>query len=577
MGGDRGGWALDTEARLARAALEKISFLRVVDHLHEAQVVHTVWPEQLLEDPACAPVLRSSRPVVASFSNDPRSLFERVPGLFSYARRWHCVGQSTKANREMQALGIPSVSQVSYVADFSKFPPRPRADAASLRAHFGLPKSAYIVSSFQRDSEGANLARPKTQKGAEIFCAILGEVQEKIGEGNLHVLLGGPRRHWIRAELRRRNIPFTFIGREVPEDDYPWQSIPAEKIAELLSASDLNLVTSRWEGAPRALLECAALGVAVLSPPEGIAEDLLNPDAIFRTIPEAVEKILADRENGSLQKLTSEHRARLEKFHSVEAVVPEWESVYSKLIGTPVIRAQWPERFVHHPTLHSWVRRWHLLREKMRTPSSGKILRADELSGQASAAVWVNDVSLGRAFAEKNADATLFDSFATWELATKAGWQPRNPSVLRDPPGAKPDLSPSSHEELLLCYAGLPEEGRTLCNELRKAIPGVTMEPWSEERLLRASLVVADSENAAVVKACLRHRVPVVYRSSEQLRELCGLSGLSYTNEDGRVAAVQEAWRFRRALAASISYTSAEDSEKQWLRVQRLAPLEFKK
>ncbi len=594
MGGDRGGWALDTEARLARESLEQIPSVQLVNSLSESDIVHTVWPEQLLEDPACAPVLRSKRPIVASFSNDPRSLFARVPGLFSLARQWHCVAQSTKAKLELERLALPSVHQVNYAADFSKFHYQGRdlARIQALRNKFNLPENEYLISSFQRDTEGADLSRMKLQKGPDIFCAILAEVQQRLGSGSFRVLLGGPRRHWIRKELQRRGIPFLFIGKESTGDDYPWQSLPLEQIVELLTLSDLNLVSSRWEGAPRVLMECAALGIPVLSPHEGIAGDLLEADSLFQSLPEAVEKIVSDIQGRTLVTTLLPQSIRVEKNHSVEFIRGQWEKIYGNIDSGPRLpQNNWIDFFsetaVHHPHLHRWVRRLKLKREHLEVvllpsrdwviavngnipPKAERALVAQWIDAQA----WDEGAERVRAYCEEMAAATIFASFSVWERAMKEGWIPRNPTVMLALPGSTP--SPFQAEVIsdgpLLCYTGKGQEADLRLAQLLQVELGdlMAIEPFHEDRLSCAGLFLTCAEDTKFVVQAVVKKIPVVFRHSEAIHELTGFGGLSFFDQNKVGSAVKIAWQFRNALRACLYFPNAAEREEQWKKIKSL-------
>jgi glycosyltransferase involved in cell wall biosynthesis len=535
MGGDRGGWALDTEARLARACLELVPGLELVDSLVQADIVHTVWPEQLIEDPACEAVLKGGRPVVASFSNDPWALFERVPGLYSFARGWQCVAQSRKALHELKAMGIAGAMEVAYVADFSRFPPRERdvARAKATRRELGISEDVFLISSFQRDTEGADLSKPKTQKGPDIFCALVLEAQKRLGAGKLQVLLGGPRRHWLRRALREAGVPIAFLGQETAGDDYPWQNLPLERVAELLNASDLNLVTSRWEGAPRALLECAALGVPVLSTSEGIAEDLLEPGSIFRSLPEGVQKLVDAAEKRSLLCTTVPQRERLARNHSVEAVSAQWGKIYSTLNVVPHAKSSFLRDYpVHHPRFHRWLRRARLLKimlKEVRHPPG-----------------------------EIAAELTTFPTLRDWRQAAREGRYPLFPAVIRpEQIIAKTELGSTG---AVLCESG---EGRpadeVLAATLGAMWPGEKFLPATGAELTGAKLLATCAASSAFATEALRNRVPVAFEENEGLRELAGFGGVEAPR--GAIAvAVGNALGLVSSLRSCIWLPTAEEN-----------------
>lgn len=557
MGGDRGGWALDTEARLARECLEKIPGIDVVDSLYHADLVHTVWPEQLLEDPACGAVLAGGRPVVASFSNDPWALFERVPGFFSLAKGWNCVAQGSKARRELEALGVKRVFQVNYAADFGKFPIRAisPAERLVLRKKFGLPENAYLISSFQRDAEGADLSRPKMQKGPDIFGAVLLEAQRRLGRGSFHVVLGGPRRHWLRKELRRLEIPFTFVGRETAEDDYPWQNLPLAEVAQLLGASDLNLVTSRWEGAPRALMEAVALGVPALSTAEGIAEDLLDPQNIFRSLPEAVEKLVLDVRGGGLREALPAQARRLEANHSIPAVRAQWERTYASLKPSGAVRPTALRDYpVHHPRLHRWLRRVKAVEARVRLGTGlGPRMKVMQVTGA--------DLTSEKDLESREPGVfTAFSSLSVWLAALRAGWQPACPGIVR-PAVEEKGHTPGNGVQWFTGNGSAAD--REAAAQWVSEFPGSI--PFQDAP---AELLVCLSPDVGVIAKALAAGMPVVYPDELELRELVGYAGLHFDRSPESLrAAVKAAWEFREGLSLCTRVPA------RWEYQQRLATL----
>ncbi len=150
-----------------------------------------------------------------------------------------------------------------------------------LRAKHGLPTDAYLIGSFQRDTEGHDLKSPKLEKGPDLLVEYIKKVyatwKSEAGRpfrGNFNdpeprVVLGGWRRQYVVHELEVEGIPYSFFER-------PSQ----ETISELYQTLDLYPVTARHEGGPQALIECGLLDVPVVSRPVGIAEQVLPLTAI---------------------------------------------------------------------------------------------------------------------------------------------------------------------------------------------------------------------------------------------------------------------------------------------------------
>jgi glycosyltransferase involved in cell wall biosynthesis len=142
------------------------------------------------------------------------------------------------------------------------------AQTPELRAHarrgLGLPETAFVVGSFQKDGVGWGAGdEPKLVKGPDVLLDALRVLRERRPE--LHVLLSGPARGFVRAGLQRLGIP--YVHREV--DRY-------EEIASLYLALDAYAVPSRQEGGPKGVLESMASGVPVVSTRVGQAAEMIR-------------------------------------------------------------------------------------------------------------------------------------------------------------------------------------------------------------------------------------------------------------------------------------------------------------
>lgn len=136
-----------------------------------------------------------------------------------------------------------------------------------LRKKFEIPPDAYVIGSFQRDTEGSDLVSPKLEKGPDLFADAVIKLHKK--KGNVVVLLAGWRRQYIINRLKADAVPFIYI--ELPNQN---------TLNELYQALDLYLVTSRYEGGPQALIECGLTGIPVCSRNVGIANVVLKSYSI---------------------------------------------------------------------------------------------------------------------------------------------------------------------------------------------------------------------------------------------------------------------------------------------------------
>ena len=116
-------------------------------------------------------------------------------------------------NREMAALvlstgiGEEKVHRIPIGIDVDAFRPRDDESRLAARARFGLPDSAFVLGSFQKDGVGwGDGLEPKLIKGPDVLLAVAERVAEQVPE--LHVLLTGPARGYVRAGLERLGIPY---------------------------------------------------------------------------------------------------------------------------------------------------------------------------------------------------------------------------------------------------------------------------------------------------------------------------------------------------------------------------------
>lgn len=319
--GDKHGWAIDEDLRLIRRALQGTARETA---LGAADVVHApFWMALGMHHPS---VLRKKF-VIAHADNPPFFYLTQPEFLTAQQQVDLWIARSKEAAKQFADLGL-AAEHVPYAIDESVFFPLP--ERPSLRDKYGIPREAYVIGNFHRDSEGSDLAKPKLQKSPETLVAILRMVRSKGLEP--HVLLAGPRRHWIREALRNEGIPFTFIGRnDVAGDDFGINILSRPQLNELYNACDLYLIASRWEGGPQSAMEAAAARTKMLSLPLGVAADILEKQSLFDTPTESAEKIVSDMRHNSLACTLDPQKQRLLANHTADAMSRGLQRVYKDL------------------------------------------------------------------------------------------------------------------------------------------------------------------------------------------------------------------------------------------------------
>lgn len=323
--GDGMGWALDEDLRQIRSALA--GSVRATGPA-SADVIHTPFWQNL--GMVAAPLLKQSF-VIAQADNPPFFYIKQPEFAIGQTQVDLWVARSREAFDQFQRLRLP-VEHIPYAIDPGLFFPIPEKKA--LRREFGIPEDAYVIANFHRDSEGADLGAPKVQKAPEFLVAILKRLRD--AGAAFHVLLAGPRRHWLRNELRREGIPFTFVGKpDVGGDDFGVNILDRVRLNKLYNASDLYLIPSRWEGGPQSAMEAAACRCKILSTPVGVARDILEPESLVQTAPEAAGRALDDIRNHTLDRTIEPQFDRWKASHTIAAMGVGLRGLYSALPEMP--------------------------------------------------------------------------------------------------------------------------------------------------------------------------------------------------------------------------------------------------
>ncbi len=180
------------------------------------------------------------------------------------------IGRIQVTHAEMHELVLAAgvaperVFRIPIGIDLDQFP-LPSADVrAAAREELGVPASAFVVGSFQKDGVGwGEGLEPKHVKGPDVLVAVVERVREHIPEAV--VLLTGPARGYVRRELERRGVPYRHVLARSRRD-----------LARAYHALDVYLVPSRQEGGPKAVLESIACGIPLVTTRVGQAPELVE-------------------------------------------------------------------------------------------------------------------------------------------------------------------------------------------------------------------------------------------------------------------------------------------------------------
>jgi len=175
------------------------------------------------------------------------------------------VTASSLMRGRLQALGVPETKLhlIPIGVDLDLFRPASTEERWQRRRRLGIPDEAICIGSFQKDGVGwGEGLEPKLIKGPDVFVETVTRLSKNYP---LFVLLTGPARGYVKRRLEAAGIPYRH--------DY------VSDFGELPSyyhCLDLYLITSREEGGPKALLECMATGVPLVSTRVGMVADVLE-------------------------------------------------------------------------------------------------------------------------------------------------------------------------------------------------------------------------------------------------------------------------------------------------------------
>lgn len=171
------------------------------------------------------------------------------------------------------------------------------------------------------------VSRLVKQKGLDLLLHLLGALFEACPDHDLLLVGDGPDLNRLKQLVAEHQIAgrVHFAG---------WQAA----VPEILLASDLMILPSRWEGMPNVLLEAMACARPVMcSAAEGVAE-VLGPLADDQTAPVGnaqllVRKAIAILQNSEFaRQLGLRNRLRVDAEFSLQRMVQRYEDLFQMLV-----------------------------------------------------------------------------------------------------------------------------------------------------------------------------------------------------------------------------------------------------
>ena len=269
--GDSASWVLDGEAReIAEIACQIVIQVANPNQLERTKnqcVFYTSRYKLLSGDWKDRP----HRLATAYFHGRPGSgvpAFNRLyQSLCLNNHRLHRVQVSHTEMRDVvlsSGIDPQKVFLIPIGVNLSYFKQQTDDSRRKTRARLGIPQSAAVIGSFQKDGVGWEEGlEPKLIKGPDVFLKTIELLKPRLPE--LYVLLSGPARGFVKTGLERLGVPYVhrYVGKY-------------SDIGDLYQALDLYIVASRQEGGPKAVLESIASGVPLVTTRVGQAMDLVK-------------------------------------------------------------------------------------------------------------------------------------------------------------------------------------------------------------------------------------------------------------------------------------------------------------
>lgn len=189
-----------------------------------------------------------------------------IPDLNNKIDVVHTACQLSRERLIQNGLDPQKIVVIPLGIDLDIFKCFSAVEKQQIKKELNLPQDKIIIGSFQKDGTGwGEGTEAKMMKGPDIFCDAVIRLAKNF---NIHVLLTGPARGYVKNRLQKSGIGFTHKYLK----NYP-------EIVNYYNALDLYLITSREEGGPKAIFESMACGVPLVTTRVGMVPEVVNDNA----------------------------------------------------------------------------------------------------------------------------------------------------------------------------------------------------------------------------------------------------------------------------------------------------------
>lgn len=206
--------------------------------------------------------------------NFSSSDYKQFLNVDKYVDYYHVL--SSKTEEKLRKLSNKEIFVQPFWADSKLW--YKKENKSEIKKNLGFNESDFLIGSFQRDTEGKDLISPKLIKGPDIFVKLL---EKHFDKNNIKIVLTGKRRQFIIKKLNEKGIKYKYF-----------EMVNNDDLNDLYNILDLYIVSSRLEGGPQQILECALSKTPIVSTDVGIAKYILSEESIYD-----VEKFEQSRPN----------------------------------------------------------------------------------------------------------------------------------------------------------------------------------------------------------------------------------------------------------------------------------------
>jgi len=232
-----------------------------------------------------------------------------------WVERHVCVSESVRDFCRQAGLSESKLEVIPNGVDVARF----AVAAPATLAEFEIPADRQVI---------AHVGRLDAQKGVGWLLEQMPRIIAARPKAELLLIGRGPEQDNLERLAARlgvaERVHFAGFRRDIPE---------------ILAASDLCVLASRWEGMPNSLLEAMAAGKPIVATRvEGVQEPLgpgtseqTSSPADPQTFTQKAVAILSDA--GLASRLGRENQQRAREFFTFEAMVAAYERLYGSLLG----------------------------------------------------------------------------------------------------------------------------------------------------------------------------------------------------------------------------------------------------